>query len=107
MDTSPEGVGGGIARKREQRPANCPEHGAFDAINIVGRVWSSCPACALARRAAEKLEDEARERRRAEDKHRALLASAAIPQRFIGRTFENFSTPTDRHAHAQTVFFIS
>lgn len=102
-DQLPEGIASAFARKGEQRAANCPEHGAYTAVNIIRGIWSKCPVCEVERRAAAEAEDAARQRRIADEQHRALLASAAIPQRFIGRTFDNFATPTERHAHALTV----
>ena len=49
MDTSPDGIGGLLARKGEQRPANCPEHGPYTAVNILRNVWTGCKSCEDAR----------------------------------------------------------
>ncbi len=103
MDTLPEGLSGVFARRGEKRDATCPEHGPYTATNIVRNMWSGCPVCEDARRATQAAEEAERQRKRAEEQHRSLLASAAIPQRFVGRTFENFLPLTDRHAHALTV----
>lgn len=103
MDTLPEGIGSMFARKGERRAANCPEHGPYEAVNILRNIWSGCPACEEARRVTEAAEAAERRRKEAEAKHLAMLDSAAIPRRFIGRTFENFAAPTDGHAHALAV----
>ena len=82
MDTLPEGIGSMFARKGERRAANCPEHGAYEAVNILRNIWSGCPACEVARQALAAAEAADRRRKEAEAKHLAILDSSAIPRRF-------------------------
>lgn len=86
----------------QTRVDTCAEHGEFEAKNIFGRVWSKCPQCS-AIRAAEyaRLEAEA-DRQHKEERARKLLGRAAIPQRFIGRTFDSFEADTDAKRAALT-----
>lgn len=87
----------------ETRDAHCPEHGAFVSRQLLRKVWSGCPACADAQRAAEAAAALERGRAEAEAKHRAAIETARIPARFIGRSFENFVASTDPQRHALTV----
>jgi len=83
----------------EVRPAVCPEHGEFESRLIVGRIWSRCPECAEAAAAEERAKQAADEERY----RRRMLEDAAIPARFIGRSFDNFVADTDGKRHALTV----
>lgn len=85
------------------KPAVCPEHGAFESRNIIRNVWSKCPACEERRIADEAVAAAAEARRQAEAHHASMLASAAIPARFIGRSFENFKATTDEQRAALTI----
>jgi DNA replication protein DnaC len=82
-----------------EREAVCPEHGPYMSRNIFGKVWSRCHFCEDDRRAQERRRaDEDAERR-----HLAMLDGARIPQRFRGRSFDNFVATTDAQRHALTV----
>lgn len=85
------------------KTAECPQHGPFESRNIIRNVWSSCPSCVAEQREAERIESERRQREAQEQQHRKMLGAAAIPARFIGRTFENFRADTDAKRHALTV----
>ncbi|MDB5975180.1 MAG: putative replication protein DnaC [Nevskia sp.] len=90
----------------EPRGAICPEHGGYTSKGTrytVGRgreIWTPCPECAELRRAEEREAAEAdrltRERARMEE----MLGRAAIPVRFIGRSFDNYTAdvPAQRAA---------
>jgi DNA replication protein DnaC len=98
MDHSPERVMHGT-----EKQAECPEHGQFLSRNFFGRIWSKCPECTTAaeREAVDRArqqEAEARERR-----HLVMLDCASIPQRFRGRSFDNFDADTPEKKHALTV----
>lgn len=102
MDRSPEGFTA-LSLELEQRPALCPEHGEYASRNLNrGRVWSRCPSCVAAERAAEEAQQRADAVRAAEQRHAAALDSARIPSRFIGRTFASFVADTDTVRHALT-----
>lgn len=82
----------------KERPAVCPEHGAYESreITLLGKSmrWTGCPACA--QRTADA---EAEQRRQAAESERqkmieARLSRAGIPMRFRGRTFATFSADT-------------
>lgn len=72
----------------------CETHGEYLAEQIklpIGPRWSECPQCADAKRQQENLqmsEDARRERNR--QMAEAMLGRAAIPKRFIDRTFDNY-----------------
>ena len=83
--------------------ASCDEHGPFVSRQIVGRIWSRCPVCEEARRAAEQAAEANAARVQAEARQRKLLGRAAIPERFIGRTFETFKADTDDKRRALSV----
>ena len=88
---------------RPQREASCPEHGAYTSVNVIGGVWSRCPACESA---ARKREEDAAvlERLKAQEvHHRAMLDAARIPARFERCSFDNFVVTTDDQRHALTV----
>lgn len=85
------------------RPDVCATHGAFESRNIIGRIWSRCPACQR-----EQADDFAAKAAEAERRHREaraqkLLGRAAIPARFIGRTFDNFEADTEGKRRALSV----
>jgi DNA replication protein DnaC len=85
----------------------CEQHGEFTSKGerFLGRreVWTGCPACAdLARQqqaAADQLAAAQRERERLE----SFIERAAVPRRFIGRTFDNFSATTPEQQRALDV----
>lgn len=86
-----------------QKTANCPTHGPFTSRLIVGHTFSRCPTCETERRAGEEAENQARAAQLARDRHSKLLGKAAIPERFIGRSFENFKADTDAKLRAGTI----
>lgn len=81
----------------------CAKHGAFESRNILRNIWSKCPACVDEERAAKEVADQEAARRQAEARMRKLLGRAAIPERFVGRTFETFRAETEEQRHALTV----
>jgi DNA replication protein DnaC len=81
----------------------CPTHGSFESRHIMGRIWSRCTKCENERRAAEERAEGEAKRRQSEARQRKLLGQAAIPERFIGRTFETFLADTDAKRAALTI----
>lgn len=90
----------------EPRAAVCPKHGEYTSSGTrykVGRrmeIWTPCPGCAddKAEEARESAEQERQARAKA--KLEEMLGTAAIPIRFIGRSFENYRAdePSQRAA---------
>lgn len=92
-----------VKRERETRAATCPEHGEYVSTNLFRTFWSKCPVCQEAKdaeiRAAQAREVEAEAARR----HARMLSAAAIPARFVGRTFDTFIADTPEKARALEV----
>jgi DNA replication protein DnaC len=92
----------------EPRAAVCPKHGAYTSSGTrytIGKgreVWTPCPGCAAekaeAEREAVELEKQERERARLEE----MLGRAAIPVRFVGRTFDSYRADTPAQVAALT-----
>jgi DNA replication protein DnaC len=92
-----------LPSKQPPRTASCPEHGEYESKNLFRAIWSTCPTCS-ARKDAEIHAQQERERKeRAEQNHRAMLADARIPARFIGQTFDTFVADTNPKRHALTL----
>ncbi len=93
-----------LPNPNETRRAPCPEHGDYESRNFVRNIWSKCPSCELARRAAEAEEEEARRQQKIAERHHAdRLHGARIPARFIGRSFDNFKADSEAQKSALTV----
>lgn len=95
MDRLPEPT---AAREEE-----CPVHGPFMARNIYGRVWSKCSTCSEVRAAEDQRLRDQQAARDAERHHREALDTAAIPARFVDRTFDGFRAETPAMRRALTV----
>lgn len=81
----------------------CPGHGAFQSRRIIAKVWSRCPVCTAEDDAKRAADAQAEAERRRAEAHRQFIEAAAIPARFVGRTFDNFEADTDPKRHALTV----
>lgn len=86
-----------------QRDEVCAEHGPFVSRNLFRRIWSRCPTCSDIQDAEDRRAKEADAAREAERRHRQFLDQAAIPARFVDRTFDGFKADTDPKRHALTV----
>lgn len=89
------------------RIATCEKHGEYESTGsrFLGarEIWTGCPACEEERKVEER---QAEERRRAElqlARIESMMNRAAIPARFIGRTFDNFNAGTDAQQQALKV----
>lgn len=83
-----------LGSRQPDRDQNCETHGAYVSRNLIGKIWTKCPACEDARKAAEDAEVQAK-RKAAEDAARAVywkekLGRAGIPPRFLDRTLKNY-----------------
>lgn len=99
----PKTIGDVLGSRQPDREASCPDHGAYTSSNVFGRIWSKCPTCTAAEDAARRVTEEAETAKRKDEAHRRMLASARIPSRFIGRTFDNFHAETEAQRHALTI----
>jgi DNA replication protein DnaC len=84
-------------------PKTCDVHGEYKARHIIATIWSSCPKCEDLRREAEAKAEADEARRAKESRQRKLLGRAAIPERFVGKGFDNFNADTDAQRAALTV----
>jgi DNA replication protein DnaC len=75
---------------QETRTASCPAHGEFQSRNIVGRMWTQCPACREEQERLRKAEEEERARVEAKLRHERRVATAGVPSRFHGRDFRAY-----------------
>jgi len=90
-----------------ERSAECEQHGAFTSTGerFFGRreVWSGCPACADAARQAQAEADALAAAERARERLELFTQRAAVPRRFVGRSFENFTASTAQQQRALEV----
>lgn len=85
----------------------CEKHGAYlsTGTRYMGKreVWTRCPGCEQDFADNEKAQAEARRQEYAKAQLESCLQEAAIPVRFVGRTFENFVADTEQQIAALTV----
>jgi DNA replication protein DnaC len=92
----------------EPRAAVCPNHGAYMATGTrftIGRgreVWAPCPGCAAEKAEAEREAAEHARMERDRARLEEMLGRAAIPVRFIGRTFDTYRADTPGQVAALT-----
>lgn len=81
-----------------EKTMDCPDHGPYVSAGAryMGKheVWTGCPTCEELSLAAERQAKAAEAAERARRNLEKQIATAAIPPRFIGRTFENFKAST-------------
>lgn len=85
-----------------ERDGLCPQHGAYRSrVLVPGRgIWSMCPSCVSQELEDGKRERKAREELAAAKRHADMLDLARIPERFRGRSFENFVAESASQRHA-------
>lgn len=87
-----------------ERKADCQAHGIYIAsgTRFMGRreIWTGCPDCKESALAAERQAEARQKAESARLRIEAMLEGAAVPARFIGRTFENFKAATDKQRAA-------
>lgn len=104
--TAGEAAGSMFQRLGVQTKA-CDKHGDYEASGTKwprGReVWTMCPHC----RAESDAEDRRRQEERAAELARAdleaKLEQVAIPERFLGKSLDNFNADTEAQKYALTV----
>lgn len=65
--------------------------------------WTGCPGCKADEKASQELARQEREAAAKRDRIEKMMAQTAIPQRFVGRSFDNFKTDIDGQASALRV----
>jgi DNA replication protein DnaC len=80
----------------------CDRHGVFDSNGVrilitkpPREIWSGCPACKADSERAEAEAKDAQHQAALKARIEASLAQTAIPQRFIGKTLDNYRAETD------------
>jgi DNA replication protein DnaC len=81
------------------RLEKCEKHGEYQSTGnkfLKNReIWTGCPVCAEEQKEASRKAHEAQKVARQLENLEAMLNQAAIPARFVGRTFEGFVADTD------------
>jgi DNA replication protein DnaC len=87
-----------------QRVAVCEQHGEYSSTGqrFFGRreVWTGCPACAELAQQMQAEADRLAAAKRDRERLEAFIDRAAVPRRFIGRTFDNFTAITPEQQRA-------
>lgn len=77
---------------------SCDIHGEYKSAGTrylgTREIWTVCPDCAEARLATERHKEAQAEAERQQANIAALIDQAAIPARFVGRSFDNFRAET-------------
>jgi DNA replication protein DnaC len=88
----------------------CAEHGEYRAtghlLNLVKpprEIWSECPECKIARELAAHAAADAARQAELKARVEAMLVQAAIPPRFIGKTFDNYRADGEGQARVLKV----
>lgn len=90
-----------------ERTDTCAAHGEYLATGMryFGKreVWTRCPDCIEAEKAAERQAEAERRAKAARDHMEGCVAEALIPRRFIGRTFDSFVADSAEKERALSV----
>lgn len=90
-----------------EREINCETHGVYTSVGkrYFGKreVWAGCPACKAADEAQQQQAEAVRAAAASSARIEALIEEAAIPRRFIGRSFDNFRAATDAQKSALNI----
>lgn len=87
-----------------EKSADCAQHGPYTSSGTrymgTREIWTRCPDCDEASLAAERQAKATEEADRARHRLEAMIEEAAIPARFIGRSFDNFKATTQEQSAA-------
>lgn len=87
-----------------ERESTCEKHGLFTSCGMrylgTREIWTQCPDCVSERESAERAAESERKAKEAQERMVELIEQAAIPARFIGRTFANFKANTPAQMQA-------
>lgn len=102
-------MGGGGAMREDlgERVQVCEQHGEFASKGqrFFGRreVWTACPTCAELARQQQAEADQMAAAQRERERLESFIERAAVPRRFIGRSFDNFNATTPEQQRALDV----
>lgn len=88
--------------QKPTEPRVCPRHGEYQAMHIIGRAWSPCPACADEHAATERAKEQEGRDLLARERMEGRLRQSGLVGRFLRATFETYiaATPAQRRALA-------
>lgn len=87
----------------KSREEICERHGPFLSRHVVSRLWTRCQSCAADAAAEREQEERVKAQLAAERRHQRMLDEARIPERFRGRSFDNFIADSDDKRYALSV----
>ena len=100
-----------ISTSLGRQSRTCEQHGLFESeglqINVGKNAgyqrWSGCPECVRRGEEDARQAELRKEARREAEKLKELLGYTAIPERFVGRTLDNYQATTPEQARALKV----
>ena len=84
----------------EPRQELCVAHGEFQSRNILGKVWTKCPACSAEMAEQDRLAAEQKEREQEVQRWRRRIGGAGIPDRFVDRSLRLYEAETEGQKRA-------
>ena len=90
----------GMHKPPLERAGSCTTHGTFTSLCHMGTNWTKCPTCAAERRATEETAALETQKRNARAKWELSLKTAAIPERFLDRSLDNYQPENDLQRYA-------
>lgn len=104
------GAKGPLSEQLGIRKDVCAEHGEFESTgtrilicNPPREIWTGCPACKAEKEREQYEADMAARQAEIRAQIEESLAQTAIPQRFIGKTLDNYRAESDGQAKALEV----
>lgn len=104
------GSTGPLQEQLGSRQSVCAAHGEFESTGLrilitkpPREIWSTCPTCKAEKERADHEADLAARQAALKARIEESLAQTAIPQRFIGKTLDNYRAETDGQARALEV----
>lgn len=89
------------------RTTTCEKHGEFESTGsrFLGsrEIWTGCPACAEQEKTAAREAELQRQAEAQRQRIEKMVSRAAVPTRFIGRSFANFKATSDGQERALAV----
>lgn len=90
-----------------ERQEQCERHGAYTSTGqrFFGRreVWTKCPACVALELQMRDADAQQAAARRERERLESFIDRAAVPRRFVGRGFDNFTAQTAEQQRALDV----
>lgn len=85
---------------RTIKKENCDIHGGYDSRNIIGRVWSKCPVCALEEEEHRKIYEAEKHQEMIVADFERKIGKAEIPIRFRDRSLQTYIPENQGQQHA-------